>query len=70
MQKMINFDVATKGNTKEHNPNWPKIPFHPYRICIIGDSGPGKTNSLSYLINQQPDIDKIYFYGKDPYKVK
>ena len=29
-----------------------------------------KTNSLFNLINQQPDIDKIYLYAKDPYKTK
>ena len=26
--------------------------------------------SLFNLINQQPDIDKIYLYAKDPYKAK
>ena len=26
----------------KHNPNWPSIPDHPYRILIIGGSGPGK----------------------------
>ena len=54
---MINFDNATKENIKEHNPNCPKIPDHPYRILIIGGSGSGKTNSLFNLRNQQPDID-------------
>ena len=29
-----------------------------------------KTNSLFNLINQQPDIDKIYSYDKDPYEAK
>ena len=27
-------------------------------------------NSLFNLINQQPDIDKIYLYGKDPNEAK
>ena len=27
-----------------HNPNWPHIPAHPYRILIIGASGSGKTH--------------------------
>ena len=67
---MINFDDVTKENIKEHNPNWPQIPDHPYRILIIGGSGSGKTNSLFNLINQQPDIDKIYVCAKDPYKAK
>ena len=30
----------------------------------------GKTNALLNLINNQPDIDKIYLYTKDPYEAK
>ena len=37
---------------------------------IIGGSGSGKTNALLNLINNQPDIDKIYLYAKDPYEAK
>ena len=36
---MITFDYVTKKNIKKHNPIWPQIPAHPYRILIIGDSG-------------------------------
>ena len=50
--------------------NWPYIPDHPHRILIIGGSGSGKTNALLNLINNQPDIDKIYLYAKDPYEAK
>ena len=50
--------------------NWPYIPNHPYRILIIGGSGSGKTNVLLNLIQNQPDIDKIYLYAKDPYEAK
>ena len=50
--------------------NWPYIPDHSYRILITGGSGSGKTNALLYLINSQPDIDKIYLYAKDPYEAK
>ena len=39
---MFNFDYVTKKDLKEHNPKWPKIPDHPYRILIIGDPGSGK----------------------------
>ena len=46
------------------------IPDHPYKILIIGGSGSGKTNALLNLINNQPDIDKIYLYAKDPYEAK
>ena len=47
-----------------------EIPDNPYKILIIGGSGSVKTNSFFYLINQQPDIDKIYSYTIDPYKAK
>ena len=67
---MINFDDVIKENIKEYNPNWPQIPDHPYRILIIGVSVSGKTNSLCNLITQQPDIDKIYLYTKDPHEAK
>ena len=67
---MINFDDYTNENIIEHNPKWPYIPDHPYRILIIGSSGSGKTNALLNLINNQPDIDKIYLYAKDPYEKK
>ena len=67
---MINFDEYTNENKMEHNLNWPYIPDHPYRILIIGGSGSGKTNALLKLINNQPDIDKIYPYAKDPYEAK
>ena len=67
---MINFDEYTNENIIEHNSKWPYIPDHPYRILIIGGSGSGKTIALLNLINNQPDIDKIYLYAKDPYKAK
>ena len=67
---MINFDEYTNENKINHNPNWQYIPDHPYRILIIGGSGSGKTNTLLNLINNQPDIDKIYLYAKDPYEDK
>ena len=67
---MINFDDYTNENIIEHNSKWPYIPDHPYRILIIGGSGSGKTNTLLNLINNQPDIDKIYLYAKDPYEAK
>ena len=43
---MINFNE----NKTERNENWPFIPYHPYRILIIGGSGSGKTNVLLILI--------------------
>ena len=65
---MINFDNYTNENKTEHNANWQYIPDHPYRILIIRGSGSGKTNALLNLINNQPNIDKIYLYSKDRYK--
>ena len=67
---MINFDDYTNENKIEHNSNWPYIPYHPYRILIVGGSGSGKTNALLNLINNQADIDKIYLYAKDPYEAR
>ena len=67
---MINFDNYTNENKIEHNSKWPYIPDHPYRILVICGSGSGKTSALLNLINNQPDIDKIYLYAKDPYEAK
>ena len=67
---MINFGEYTNVNNKEHNPNWPYIPDHPYRTLIIGGSGSGKTNTLLDLTENHPDIDKIYLYIKDLYESK
>ena len=67
---MINFDDYTNENKAKHNLKWPYIPDHPYRILIIGGSESRKTNALLNLINNQPDIDKIYLYAKDPYEAK
>ena len=67
---MFNFDYITKEDIEEHNPHWPEIPDHSYRILIVGDSGSGKANALLNLINHKTDIDKVYFYAKDPYEAK
>ena len=67
---MINFDDYTNENIIQHISKWCYIPDYPYRILIIGGSGSGKTNALLNLINNQPDIDKIYLYAKDPYEAK
>ena len=67
---MINFDEYINENKTEHDLKWPYIPDHPYRILIIGGSGLGKTNALLNLMNNQPDIDKIYLYANNPYEAK
>ena len=58
---MVNFDDTIEEETKEHNPNWPQIPDHPYRILIIRGSALGKTNSLLNLVSQQQHIEKNLF---------
>ena len=63
---MFNFDYITKEDTKEHNPNWPEILDHPYRISIVRGSGSGKTNVLPNLINNESGIDKTFLKAKDP----
>ena len=68
--KMIRFDEYVNENKTQHNLKWPYIPDHPYRILMIGGSGSGKTNALLNLIKNQPDMDKIYLYAKDPCEAK
>ena len=63
-----NYDQSAEIN---HNPDWPYILDHPYKMLIIGGSGSRKTNVLLNLINNQsPDIDKIYLIVKDPFESK
>ena len=42
MQKMINSDDIGRERIKEHDPSWPQIPDHPYRILVVGGSGSGR----------------------------
>ena len=67
---MFNCEYVTNENIKEHNPNWTEIPDHPYRILTIRGSRSGKTNTLLNLINNEPDIDRIYLYAEDTYEEK
>ena len=67
---MFNKDCIVTKVTKEHNPKWPEILDHPCWILITRGSGSGKTKALLNLINNEPDIDKIYLYAKGPYEAK
>ena len=67
---MIKFDDYANENKIEYNENWPYTSDHPYRILIIGVSGSEKANLLLNLIENQPDIDKIYLYAKDLYEAR
>ena len=64
-----NYDQSIEIN---HNPNWPYIPDHLYRILIIVGSGSGNiADALLKLIkNQRPDINKIYIYVKNSFESK
>ena len=62
---MINFDDYVNENKTKHNRNWPYIPDNSYLILILGGSGSGKKSILN-LTENQPGIDKIYLYAKDP----
>ena len=67
---MINVDDVIKEETKKHKPNRPQISDHTCKILTTGGFWSRKINSLFNLIGQQPDIDKIYLYVKDPYEAK
>ena len=47
-----------------------KNSHHPYRISVIGGSEPGQKNALLNLIYNEPNVDKIYLYAKDPSDAK
>ena len=55
---MKNYDESVEI---KHNPNWPYIPNHPYRILI---------QDKEKLKHQRSDIDKIYLFVKEPVEPK
>ena len=65
---MKNCDQSVEIN---HNPNWPYVPDHPYKIVITGGSGSGKTNVLLNLIkHQRSDIVKKKFIRQRSIRIK
>ena len=64
---MIKFDDYANENKKEHNLKWP---YFPQRILIIVGCKSGKINALLNLVNNQPNIDRIYLYAKYLYEAK
>ena len=48
----------------------PQVPEHLHRVLIIRGSESTKRNLLFNLVNEEPDIDKIYLYAKDLYEAK
>ena len=39
--------IIAKENTEGHNPNWPWILEHPYKILITRGSGSGKNKCIT-----------------------
>ena len=37
---MSYYDCITKEGVKQHNPNWPAFPDHPYWVLIAGGCRP------------------------------
>ena len=70
INKWQNLIITLMKKNPEYNRNWSYIPDYPHRTLIIGGSGSGKINGLLSLIENQPDIDKIYLYAKDAYETK
>ena len=66
---MINLADVTSINKQMHNPKWPQIPDHSYRILKIGGFQSWKI--YAYIpIRRQPDIDKIFLSAKNSYEPK
>ena len=51
--------ILQKENIKKHNPNWPQIPYHPYRIFKMRGSGNGKAKPVLNVEWYETDVDKI-----------
>ena len=64
IKKYKKADYITKWGKLARN-SWPS-----YRILIVWGSGSGKTNILLNLINNEPDIDKIYLCATDSNQAK
>ena len=67
---MINFDDYGNENKTIHNKNWPYIPDCSYENINNRRLRIWKKKLLLNLIENQPDINKIYLYAKDPYESK
>ena len=67
---MINFDDYGNEYKTIHNKNWPYIPDCSYENINNRRLRIWKKKLLLNLIENQPDINKIYLYAKDPYESK
>ena len=58
------YKVIPKSSRKTYyNPD-PLMPQHPFRLCISGATGTGKTNLLLNIIERCANFTKIYLYAK------
>ena len=48
------------------NPNYPIAPKHPFRVCILGPTGTGKTNILLNLIKACACFDFVHGLAETP----
>jgi hypothetical protein len=63
--EITNLD-GPKSNKDDRNSD-PRMPQHPARICVIGESGSGKTNLLINMLSKGwMDYDKIILCLKNP----
>ena len=60
--------IILQKRLKEHNSSFLEISDHPCEISIVG--GFRGSDILLNVINNEPDIDKIYLYATDPYETK
>ena len=67
---MIIFDDVREENRNERKPSWPPISDCPFRILLISGSETRKANALLDLVINQPHVDYIYLYVKDPFEAK
>ena len=67
---MIIFDDVREENRNERKPSWTPICDCPFRMLLISDSASRKANALLDLVINQPHVDYIYLYVKDPFEVK
>lgn len=57
---MTNFNDIMEKYIKGNSPNWPQISDHTHGTLIISSLRFRKTNFAVNLVNDQPNINKMY----------